>query len=83
MIARASQPKDFAPHATQPRDFAPQCYSDNLECLMRMTSKIVSFYQDTNKVDINHCRGRENNSKIWNGFNDHHIKNTCFLLAIF
>ena len=63
-------------------DIDPQCYSDSLKRLKRMTGKIVSFCQDSNNVNNNHYKGREKDSTILKGFNNHHIKNICFVSAI-
>ena len=48
-----------------------------------MTGKIVGFCQDSNNVNNNHFRGREKDNTLLKGFNNHHIKNTCFVSAFF
>ena len=67
----------------EPSDLAPQCYSDSLKRPKRMIGKIVSFCRGSNSVNNNHCTGREKNNTILNGFNDHHIENTCLVSAMF
>ena len=64
-------------------DFTPQCCSESLKRLKRMTGKIVSFCQGNKDVNNNHDRGMEKGNALLKGFNDHHIKNTCFLSEIF
>ena len=66
-----------------PNDFTPQCYSDSLKHPKQMTVKIVSFCQDSNNANNNHYWGREKDNASSKGFNDDHIKNTCFASAIF
>ena len=63
--------------------FPPQCYSDSLKRPKRITGKIVSFCQDSNNVNNNNYKGMGKNNTILKGFNDHHIKNKCFVSAIF
>ena len=60
-----------------------QCYSDSLKRPNRMTGKNVSFCQDSNNVNNNQYRGREKDNTLLKDFNNHHIKNTCFVSAIF
>ena len=57
--------------------FIPQSYSDG-----RMTGKIVSFCQDSKNVNNSHFRGREKDSTLLKGCDNHHIKNECFVSAI-
>ena len=64
-------------------DFTSQCYSDSLKRPKRMTGKNVSFCQGSNNVNNNQYRGREKDNTLLKGFNDHHIKNTCFVSGIF
>ena len=65
-------------------DFIPQCYSDSLKHPKRMTGKFVSFCQHSNNVNNNHfLKVGKRGSMLQKGFNDHHIKNTCFVSAIF
>ena len=45
-----------------------------------MTGKTVSFFQDSN---TKHSRVREKGNTLLKGFNNHHIKNTCFASGIF
>ena len=48
-----------------------------------MTGKIVGFCQDSNNVNNNHFGGRKKDNTLLKGFNNHHIKNTCFVSAFF
>ena len=64
-------------------DFTSQCYSDSLKRPKRMTDKIASFFQNSNNANNNHFRGRDKDNKLLKGFNNHHIKNTCFVSIIF
>ena len=63
-------------------DFTQHCYSDGLKRPKGMTVKTVGFCQDSNNVN-NHYRGREKNNTLQKGFNDHHIKSTCFISTVF
>ena len=63
-------------------DFTQHCYSDGLKRPKGMTVKFVGFCQDSNNVN-NHYRGREKNNTLQKGFNDHHIKSTCFISTVF
>ena len=64
-------------------DFPPHCYSDGLKRPKGMTVKIASFCQHSNNVNNNHYSGWERDNTLLKGFNDHHIKSTCFVSAIF
>ena len=65
-------------------DFTPQCYSDSLKRRKRMAGKIVSFCQDCNNVNNDHFRGSKRTiNTLLKGFNNYHIKNTCFVSANF
>ena len=48
-----------------------------------MTCKFVSFCQESSNVNSNHFRSRKKESMLLKGFNNPHIKNTCFVSAIF
>ena len=47
-----------------------------------MSGRIVNFYQDSNIVSNNPCRGREEDNTSLKDFNDHHIESTCVVSAI-
>ena len=64
-------------------DFTPQSYSDSIKRPKRVTGKIVSFCQDSKNVNNSHFRGKKKDNTLLKGFNNYHIKNTCFLSAIF
>ena len=65
-------------------NFISQCYIDSLiKHPKQMNVKIVSFCQYSNNVNNNHFRSREKDNRLLKGFNNHHIKNTCFVSAIF
>ena len=38
-------------------DITPQCYSDSPKRPKQMIGKIVSFFQDSNNVNNNYCKG--------------------------
>ena len=63
--------------------FTPHCYSDGLKRPKGMTVEIAGFCLHSNNVNNNHYRGREKDNALLKGFNDHHIKSTCFVSAIF
>ena len=60
----------------------PHCYSDSLKRPKRMTGKVVTC-QDSKNVTNNQHTGREKDNTLLKGLNVHHIKNTCFVSAIF
>ena len=63
-----------------------ELHSTVLQCLkrpIRMTRKIVSFCQDSDSVNNNHCRGKKKSNTILNGFSDYYITNVCLVSAIF
>ena len=61
----------------------PHCYSGSLKRPKRMTGKFVSFCQDSNNVNNNHYKSREKDNTLLKGFSNRHIKNICFISAIF
>ena len=68
--------------SSDPNDFVPQWYSNTLERPKRMSGRIVNFYQDSNIVSNNPCRGREEDNTSLKDFNDHHIENTFVVSAM-
>ena len=57
-------------------DFTPECYG-GLKHPKQITSKIASFVRII-IITNNQYRGREKDNTSLKGFNNHHIKNTCF-----
>lgn len=71
------------PSCLEPSDFAPQYSSDSIKCPKWMTWKTFCFCQDSISANNDNCLGRKKNNTMLNGFNDHYIKNTCFVSAFF